>query len=277
MSRNNGASFNESITIARDRVFPYRSGMGMMQSAEWVQYMEDFTAMITSNVPTGWQAAVIDAAATLTNLTSTNENGGIARVTGSAASEGVAIHRPRTVTLGTGTAASTGGRKFFMEARVRTQLAAQAEIQFGLSVLTAVVNPEDLYNTTADSFITFGIVDGSAVPVLQYDKANAGPQTDTVAALYGATLASQLAAATLANNTFVTLGMTYNGSAAGATGGAITCYVNGTPVIISTVAAKIPDNVVLAPFIAARKGAAGASLTDFDYVRYAIQRTGLDR
>jgi hypothetical protein len=256
MSRTNSFAVNESVLVGRDKLFPYRSLMGMINSAEWNVFFDDFKNSVATNVPNGWMAAIIDVGATLTNFeTSAAANAnGIVRITSDAASEGVAIYLPKQVFL--------SGKKWFMEVSVRTAAATDSEIQFGLTDRTAVTNPEDLYTTAANSYASFGVFDGSATPVLTYDKANAGPVTNTPA---GSSFA-------MANNTLVTWGLFYNGSSSASTTGELIAYVNGSEATRAGTRAQIPDNVLLSPFIGARGGDGAIGTIDFDYVRFAYQR-----
>jgi|SRR5689334_15090482 len=253
MARTNRMGIPESISIARDTAYPYRSGRGMFTTAEWSTHFDDFQGLVTSNVPAGWSAAIIDTGATLTTYTAGNDNGGVVRITSDGASEGVSIYRPKAVTL--------SGKRFFMEARVRTAAVTDSEIAIGLSSVTATTNPEDLYTTATDSFISFGVNDGAATGVLTYDKSNAGPQTDSAVA----------SSAALSNNTWAYLAIAYNGATTAAVG-SVQCYINGNLVISNTVASKIPETIILSPFIGARGGDGAIGTIDFDYVRYSVER-----
>lgn len=252
MSRNNGMGVAESLTIA-DRYQAYRHGMGMIPSAEWVVFMEDFHGLIASNAPAGW-SAIIDTGATLTTFTSTATNGGVVQITSDAASEGVVIYRPRTVVL--------SGKKFFMEARFRTSSATDSTVKFGLSDLTATTNPEDLWTTTAASFIAVGIDDGAATPTLVYDDNNTGPVTQT----------STSTTAIVVANTWHTVGFSYNGSTATGGGvGALNVYFDGNKILTSNTA-QLPISRVLSPYIGHLAGDGAIRTCDLDYVRYAVQR-----
>lgn len=250
MSRPNSLGIAESLTIA-DKQYPYRSGRGMIPSAEWVVFMEDFTGLITSNAPSGW-SAIIDVGATLTTFTSTATNGGVVQITSDAASEGVAIYRPRTIVL--------SDKKFFMEARFRTSNATDSIVKMGLSDLTATTNPEDLWTTTAASFIAYGVDDGAAVTSLVYDDNNTGPVTQTATT------------GTIVADTWHTIGFSYNGSTATGGGvGALNAYLDGNLVLTSSTA-QLPISRVLSPYFGHLAGNGAVRTCDVDYVRYAIQR-----
>jgi hypothetical protein len=65
----NAAGFNESVVFARTYDYAYRKGLGMISSAEHVVFFDDFNRVVTSNVPSGWSAAIIDTGATVASLT----------------------------------------------------------------------------------------------------------------------------------------------------------------------------------------------------------------
>jgi hypothetical protein len=253
MGRPNSVALNESLVFARDASYLYRTGKGMIPSAEWVTFMEDFHGLITSNAPSGW-STIIDTGATLTTFTTTATNGGVVQITSDAASEGVAIYRPRTVVL--------SGKRFFMEARFRTSNATDSTVKFGLSDLTATTNPEDLWTTTAASFIAVGIDDGAATPTLVYDDNNTGPVTQT----------STSTTAIVVADTWHTVAFDYNGSTATGGGvGALNVYFDGGLVLTSSTA-QLPITRVLSPYIGHLAGNGAVRTCDIDYVRYSIQR-----
>lgn len=249
----NGAGFRESLVhspIANQGLFPYRSKMGLMPSAEFNVFFDDFQRLVSTNVPSGWSAAVIDTGATLTLSATAGSLGatGGALIASDGTSEGVSIYLPKAVQL-------TSGKKFFMEVRVQTSVAAETDVQFGLSDLTATTNPEDLWTTASANLVSFGTLAGSAYPKMLADKSNSGTsaQAQTVKAL--------------SNTTWHTLAIFYNG------GSSLKGYVDGKEVLEwSSASTTIPTGVALAPFIGARTGATAGNVTTFDYVRYVIQR-----
>jgi hypothetical protein len=219
--------------------YAYRSGMGMMGSAEFNVLHDDFNHLVTTNVPTGWSAAIIDTGATVTSGGAGASHGnGVVSIASDAGSEGAAIYLPKQLKL-------TVGKKFFMEVRMQTTLAAETDVQFGLSDLTATTNPEDLWTTTAASLISFGTLAGSAVTGMLSDAANTG-----TAVLAGSR--------SLSNATWHTLAIEYNGNQ-------LKGYVDGQLSVI-------PTATQLAPFIGARTGATAGNITVFDYVRIAQER-----
>ena len=249
----NGAGFRESLVHApasNQSSYSYRSNMGLMPSAEFDVLFEDFQRLVTTNVPSGWSAAIIDTGATLVMSSTAGSLGatGGALIASDGTSEGVAIYLPKGVQL-------TSGKKFFMEVRVQTSVAAETDVQFGLSSVTATTNPEDLWTTTSTDLIAFGTLAGSAYPTMLADKSNSGTtaQAQTVKAL--------------SNTTWHTLGIFYNG------GSVLQGFIDGKVALTwSSSSTTIPTGIALAPFIGARTGATAGNVTTFDYMRYCIQR-----
>jgi len=234
--------------ISTGRAYPYRSHMGMMNSAEFLVIHDDFEKVITTNVPSGWTAAIIDTGATLVASTTAGSLGatGGALIASDGTSEGVAIYLPRAVQL-------TVGKKFVLEARVQTSIAAETDVQIGLSVLTATTNPEDLWTTTSASLIAFGTLAGSATTTMLADAANSGT-------------AAQAGTRALSNTTWHTLAIAYDGSK-------LRGYVDGKESLTwSGAAATVPTGIALAPFLGARTGATAGNVTTFDYFRVMIER-----
>lgn len=251
-SRLKGAAFTESLVHAKTTDYPYRKGLGMLPSMEYVTFFDDFLGTAASNVPLGWSAAIIDTGATATILATATDNG-VLRITSDAASEGAAIYLPFRVQL-----AST---PFFMEVRLRVDDADDIAVQFGLTDLTATTNPEDLYTTASADFIAFGTLDGDATPKLVYDKDNGGPVTVTPPGT----------SFDLADNTWAVLAIAYDGAAT-PNDGSLRAYVNGKLAATATTEAQVPEDLVLAPFIAMVGGNGSIGIGDFDYVRLAFKR-----
>ena len=258
---NNGAGFTESIVHAprsNNSGYSYRSKMGMIHSAEFCVFFDDFLSFVVStsitngppaNTPWGWTGAVIDTGATLVLSTTAGSLGatGGALIASDGTSEGVAAYLPKGVQL-------TAVKRFFMEVRVQTSKAAETDVQFGLTDLTATTNPEDLWTTTAANVVAFGTLAGSAYPKMLSDKTNSG------------TSAQAQTAYALADTTWHILGIGYDGTN-------LSGYVDGHQALVwGSAATTIPTGVALAPFIGARTGATAGNVTTFDYVRYCIQR-----
>jgi len=239
--------------------YTYRNRMGMIPCAEFAVFHDDFFSYIpttditngpAANTPWGWSGAIIDTGSTaaVTSVAALGANGALL-LSDASVSEGVAIYGPKGMQL-------TAGKRCFIETRVRTDDVTDNTVQFGLSALTAVTNPEDIYTTVAADFITFGILDGTTTAALTqmvYDKSNGGPVTDV------GTIA-------MVADTWTTLAIYYDGATA-------RCFVNGDLSVSATVAAQVPNGVALAPFFAARNGnGAGGNNTYFDYFRVVAER-----
>lgn len=252
---NNAFAVNESIVQARNTAYPYRAGLGMLPSAEYVVFFDDFNGVVTSNVPATWSAAIIDTGATVTSFTTSaaSNAGGVIRITSDAASEGAAIYRPKSVYL--------SGRKFYMECRFRTAAATDTTFYFGLTDLSATTDPEDMWDTSNADGIAFGLADGSAQPGFVYDKDNVGPVTNT----------SVNTGLAVVSNEWTTLAFSYNGATSDA-GKGLLGYVNGKLAVSAATVAQVPEDVLLAPFVGALGGNGGIGTIDIDYIRYAVQR-----
>jgi type 1 fimbria pilin len=247
-----GTAFKESILHARNsNTYKYRSGMGMFPSSEWVVFFDDFCQDVASNKPINWDAAIIDTGAT---IVSSAEHGGGLTVASDGTAEGVSIYLPKCVQL--------SGKKFFMEARVWTVDADDTDLQIGLSDLVATTDPEDMWDTSNTDGIAFGVLDGDATPVLVYDKNNVGPVTNTPSGT----------SFDLADSTWHTLGLYYNGATTASSGGYLAAYVDGNLAVSAATVAQIPEDVALAPFFGARTGGDAAHTMKIDYFRFAIQR-----
>jgi hypothetical protein len=223
--------------------YAYRGGMGMMNSAEFIAFHDDFVSAVTTNVPAGWDAAVIDTGATVVADTTAAHGTGVLLFDSDAATEGAAVYMEKCIQL-------TSGKKFFMEMRVKTELADDSDVQFGLSALTATTNPEDLWTTTAADLVAFGVLDGDATVTMLADASNSG----TAAALGDRDLTSA---------TWHTLAIHYDGSK-------LHGYVDGNKAI--TWSGVVPTGVAMAPFFGFRNGSAATTEGHVDYVRYVLER-----
>lgn len=253
----NAAGFSESIVMAGaspQAAYSYRTGIGMVPSTEWSVFFDDFYQFIVStsitngppaNAPITWSNAIIDTGATATVLTTATVGAnGVLALADATASEGVAICGTKSIQL-------IPGKKFMMEMRVRTNDVTDNAIQFGLSDLTAVVNPEDLWTTTSDNVLAAGILDGSALVGVLADEANAG-----TAAVAGTR--------SMVVDTWHILGLLYDGIAA-------SVYVDGK--LSVTTAVTVPEAVALAPFFGHINGnGAGGATVFVDYVRWSSER-----
>lgn len=245
--------FTESILHgprSKQSGYAYRSGMGMISSAEWCVFFDDFTQVTASNAPTGW-TAIIDTGAT---AVAGDDLGGTIDISSDGVDEGVGLYLPKSIKL--------AGKKFFMEVRVKVEDADDNIVAFGLSDLVATTDPEDLYDTSNADGIAFGTtVDGDATPVLVHDKNNGGPVTVTPT---GTTF-------DLSDATWHTLAIAYNGATT-PTDGSLTAYVDGQLAASATTEAQVPEDVELAPFVAALVEDDATDIITIDYVRFSIQR-----
>jgi len=242
-------SFKGPITYGADvnrRNYEYRTGTGMFSTAEYITYFNDFLDVETSNALLGLQT-ITDAGLTLVN---SGEHGGGVTMSSDGTTEGLVFYLPKCIQL--------GGKKFFMEVRVKTADADDTDVQFGLTDLSATTNPEDLWDTSNADGIAAGVLDGSALFKLVYDKDNAGPTTET-------------STASLADDTFTTLAISYNG-ASDPSNGSVKMYADGIEVASADTNAKIPEDVLLAPFFGARTGGDASHTITFDYFRFTVER-----
>lgn len=206
--------------------YAYRSGIGIIPSAEWNVFHDNFNKVIATNVPSGWTApAVIDTGATVVaDTTVTHPSGGLL-FDSDGTTEGAAIYLPKTAVL-------IAGKKTLIEMKFKTEAAADTDVQFGLTDLTATTNPEDLWTTTAASVLSFGVLDGDATVGVLADKANVGT------AVSAGTI-------DLVDSTWHILAILYDGSV-------VKCYVDGQLAV--TTSTTIPTATLLAPFIGFRNG-----------------------
>lgn len=249
MSTKNSVGLPESISFApaQAQKFRYRAGTGMMGSAEWLHRMDDFISPVATNVPAGWTGTVIDTGATLVVSTTAALGATGALLSASdGTSEGTATYGDKVLQL-------TAGKRFWMEMRAQTSLAATTDLQFGLTDLTATTNPEDLWTTTAANVLAFGVLNGSAFPKMLADKSNSGSTAET------GTIA-------LVDATYTTLAIYYDGTY-------LQGFVDGVAALLwSQAAATIPTGVALAPFFGFRTGTAAGNIGTFDYIRYVSER-----
>jgi hypothetical protein len=249
----NGLGVNESIVHAAKssaNAYWYRGGLGMFGSLEFQAFMDDFVGPVATNVPNGWTAAIIDAGATTTTFTTAGTGAnGVLQLLDANASEGSAFYGAKSLQL-------TSGKRFFMEMRFQTDDVTDNAVQFGLTDLTAVVNPEDLWTTTAANVVAWGLLDGVATPQMLSDKSNSGSTAET------GTLS-------VTASTWTTLGIFWDG-ASGLYG-----FVNGIQALkwSQAAATTIPTGVALAPFVGHINGnGTGNSLVLVDYVRWSCER-----
>lgn len=244
-------AFKGPLVHARSNSYPYRQGFAMFSSSEQIAFFDDCDKKVTTNVPTGWEAAIIDTGATLTSLNTDTYHGGVWKIASDGTSEGVTIYLPKNIQL--------SGKKFYMETRVQTNLVAETDLQFGLSVLNATTNPEDAWTTAATDLIAFGILAGDATVTMLADKNNGGT-------------AAQLGTVDLVNATWHNLAILVDGNE---TDGSMSIrgYVDGNLAITwSGASTTVPGDLVMSPFIGGRTGATASNTIYVDYVRYGLMR-----
>lgn len=256
----NGSGVSSSLVHAPaspQGPYSYRSGMGMVPSAEWSVFFDDFYSFVVAtaitngpvaNTPWGWQSAAIDSGATAAVLTTATVGAnGVLNLSDATASEGVAIWGTKSIQL-------IGGKRFFMEARVRTSDVTDNAVQIGLTSLTASTNPEDLWTTVATDVVAFGILDGGATAGILVDAGNGG--TSVIAGTRSMVV-----------DTWHTLAIYYDGVN-------VKGYVDGKlSVTNSGATTTVPTAVALAPFFGVLNGdGAGAATNYFDYVRWVSER-----
>lgn len=235
--------------------YTYRTGMGMIPCAEFDIFHDDFHQFVVAtditngpviNTPWGWQGAAINTGGTalVTTAAAVGRNGVLA-LTDATASEGVVIYSNKTYQLAT-------GKKFFMEARVRTDDVTDNVIRMGLSSLTNVSTTVTVWDTTNDDLLTFGIADGAATTNLYTDTGNAGITTTAGDSTV------------LVVNTWHTLAIYFDGATAFG-------FVDGNQVAKTTT--TIPTGIALAAFFGMMNGnGAGGNNLWVDYVRTVSER-----
>lgn len=252
----NGMAITESLVHAPRSTaagYVYRNTMGMVPSAEFSVFFDDFDSFIaaTTFAPAGW-TTILDAGATIDQVqTAALGSTGVIRLFDATASEGAAIFRSQLID--TGTMQLTVGKRAFMEIRTYQNDVTDNAFQFGWSSATTITNPEDLYNTTSDDVAILGYLDGTAGELsLTTDKANGG--LNTVATT-----------GTMVVDTWTVLALSWDGV------DTIRGYKDGEQ--IGSTATRTPNAVSLTPFVAALNGnGAGSNLNYVDYVRMVIER-----
>lgn len=240
------------------RKYAYRQRMGMVPSAEFDVFHDDFHSFMVSTAITngpvantplnGWQGAIIDTGATVAaNTTAAIGANGVLTFADATASEGAAIYTTKSFQI-------TSGKRFFVEMRVRTDDVTDNAVQFGLSDQTAVTNPEDLWTTTAANVLAFGLLDGSAYPQLLSDKSNSGTSAQT-------------------QTNKIMVADTWHVLAIGYDGATVRTYVDGDVAHIYSTTASIPTGVAMGLFIGHINGnGAGGNGVFVDYIRSVSER-----
>jgi len=231
--------------------YVYRTGAGLIPSAEFSVYFNDFYDIPTTNAIPG-TTAIIDTGGTITAAsTDAISYHGALDIASDGTDEGAAIYWPKNIQLGL-------GKKFFMEVRVYTEDADDTDVQFGLTDVTANSNPEDLWTTAAANLIAFGTLNGDATVTMLCDKGNSGS-------------AANLGTKDLSDATWHVLAIEVGGTAAAGTMW-VKGYVDGYLAITWDIETEIPDDLNLAPFIGGRTGDDAGHNVFYDYVRWSLER-----
>lgn len=244
------AGFGTPVTFAKNNAYPYRQGFGQFQSPEFFHVFDDFNSLVSTNVPTGWAAAIIDTGATVTNLEANLFPSGVLNFTSDGTTEGASIYLPGCI--------ETDDKEMFMEIRVLTADADDTDVQFGLTSRNATTNPEDLWTTASTDVISFGVLDGDATVKMLCDKNNSGSTVET-------------GTIDLQDNTWHTLGLWITGNSADGNM-AVRGYVDGNLALTWSTESTIPDDLIMSPFIGARTGGNAAHTVLFDYFRLCAVR-----
>lgn len=237
--------------VSNSRKYTYRSKAGLIPSAEYAVFMEDFFTLPVSDAVPG-TTAIIDSSATILPLQADAYSyTGVVKITGNGTGEGAANYWPAGIQLGL-------GKKFFMEARFSMVAADDNDVMFGLTDRNDTAHPESLWTTAQDDLIAFGVLDGDATVSMLCDKGNSGSS-------------AELGSYDLSSDTWHTLAFEVGGTAAQGTMWCIG-YVDGQPAITWSTESTIPDNVTLAPFFGGRNGSNTNNLIYFDYIRWSLER-----
>ncbi len=252
-----GAAFAEPVVFApqpSQKKFPYRTGMGMVPSAEFLVMFDDFDgfAAATTFAPPGW-TTILDTGATIAPVqTAALGATGVINLTSDNVSEGAAIYR--SYAIDTGTVQLSVGKRAFIETRVYLNDVTDHTFYFGFTSATVITDPEDLYDASAADLAALGITDaGAGALVIKTDLA-------------AATIVNTATTGTMVAATWTVLALEWDGVSS------IKAYKDGK--IIGTVtSAVLPVAVSVTPFVAAVSGDGGAAnQTYVDYVRYVIER-----
>lgn len=241
--------------------YAYRGGKGMVPSAEWVVFFDDFLGpeaagaagfAAAEDVPFGWGGIIVDTGGTL--VKSSTETGGVVVLTSDGATEGVSVYMDVAIQV--------DSRPFYMEARVRCSDTDDQDLQIGLTDLTAVTNPEDLWTTASADVIAWGLLDGDATPAMLCDKNNSGSTIERPSSTDF----------DLTDQAWHILAFEVGGTDTNATKW-VKGYVDGQLAHTWSTETTIPDDVNLAPFFGARTGADPAHNAWVDYVKFSYKRT----
>jgi hypothetical protein len=220
---------NGVTNVGEDSPF---ADLAMPAPTQFHNYMEDFDYYTAGD----WTVTETDAAAT---QALTDGDGGLLLITNSAADNDLVSLQKKGESF-----LFVAGKKLFYEARLKVSDATQSDVVVGLQITDTT--PLDV--TDGVFFIK---ADGAATVNLRVEKDNT------------ATTATSIA--TMADDTFISLGFYYNGS------DAVQYFVNGA-LGGSMVVTNLPDDEVLTVTIAIQNGEAVAKTMTVDYVFVAKER-----
>lgn len=244
----NGTAFSSPLLDAGQvRKYAYRHRMGMVPSAEFCVFHDDFWSLFSANVATGWSADIIDTGATIITDNIAGHGTGVAVIGSDGTTEGAAMYTAEGFQL-------VSGKKMFIEVRVKTSDADDTDVQFGLTDVSATTNPEDVWTTASADLVAFGVLDGDATVKMLSDNSNSGSTAET-------------GTIDLSDATWHTLAIYYDGTN-------LHGYVDGERALTwAQASTTIPnDGVTLAAFIGGRTGGDAAHEVYFDYIRLVSER-----
>lgn len=206
--------------------------LGMPSPTKFHSYMEDFDYYVAGD----WTVTETDAGAT---QALTDGDGGLLLVTNTAADNDLVGIQKKGESF-----RFASGKKLFFEARFKVSDATQSDLAIGLQITDTT--PLDI--TDGVFFIK---ADGSTSVSFSVEKNNTATTTASVA--------------TMANDTFITLGFNYDG------GSVMEYCVNGV-VAGTSVTTNLPDDEDLAISFALQNGEAVAKTMTVDYIFVAKER-----
>jgi hypothetical protein len=208
---------------------------GMPDPTEYHTFFDDFD---TTPIAAQWTLTATSVGAGTSAITVPDADGGLARIT-TAANENDGIFAEWI----SESFLVESGKKLWMKTRFQVGDAIQSDMVIGLH--STSTTPQ-----AATMRFLFETVDGSAAMYFNVDDNTTDVDSGTVA--------------TLADDTFVTLGMYYDGK------GTIELYANGAK--ITTMSDVGVPGAELAVGFGYLNGASGAETTDVDYILVAKER-----
>ena len=206
--------------------------LGMPSPTKFHSYMEDFDYYVAGD----WTVTETDSGAT---QALTDGDGGLLLVTNTAADNDLVGIQKKGESF-----RFASGKKLFFEARFKVSDATQSDLAIGLQITDTT--PLDI--TDGGFFIK---ADGSTSVSFSVEKNNTATTTTAVA--------------TMADDTFITLGFNYDG------GSVMEYCVNGV-VAGTSVTTNLPDDEDLAISFALQNGEAVAKTMTVDYIFVAKER-----